>query len=372
MATSTNKRDYYEVLGVSKTASADEIKKAYRKLALKYHPDRNKGNKEAEDQFKEAAEAYAVLSDQQKRAQYDQFGHSLGGGGFQGFEGFENAFQGFGDIFGDLFEDFFGGSSRRGQGRGGIRGADLEYSVEIDLEDVMTGKEISIEFPRAETCDICQGSGAEPGSHPTICSDCGGHGEVRISQGFFTMRRTCPRCHGEGKQISKPCKHCHGSGRVKKTRKLNVKIPAGIEDGSQLKITGEGEAGEHGGHRGNLYLHVTVRRHSFFERAGSDLLIEAKIGIDQAALGSQIEIPTLDGKILLKIQAGTQPGKVFRIKGKGVPDLRGRGTGDELVRVNVDIPEHLNSNEKKLLEDFAKLRDHAGAKPVFSRWHIER
>src|SRR3989338_3296849 len=235
MATSTNKRDYYEVLGVSKTAASDEIKKAYRKLALKHHPDRNKGNKEAEERFKEAAEAYAILSDPQKRSQYDQFGHSLGGSGFQGFEGFEGAFQGFGDIFGDLFEDFFGTSAHRaGRSRGGIRGADLEYSVEISLEEVARGKEATVEFLRAEHCDSCRGSGAEPGSQPTICPDCGGHGEVRISQGFFTMRRTCPRCRGEGKQITNPCPHCRGAGRVKKTRKLSVKIPAGIEDGSPL------------------------------------------------------------------------------------------------------------------------------------------
>lgn len=368
MAASTHKRDYYEVLGVSKTASQDEIKKAYRKLALKYHPDRNKGNQETENHFKEAAEAYAILSDPQKRSQYDQFGHSLGGSGFQGFEGFEGAFQGFGDVFGDLFEDLFGGS-RRGGSRSGIRGSDLEYSAEINLEDVVRGKEITVEFPRLETCETCTGSGAEPGSHPTICSDCGGHGEVRISQGFFTMRRTCPKCRGEGKQISKPCKSCHGIGRLRKNRKLSIKIPAGIEDGSQLKISGEGEAGERGGSRGNLYVHVTVKRHAIFERVGSDLLIEAKIGIHQAALGSEIEAPTLDGKVILKIPSGTQPGKVFRIKGKGLPDLRGHGTGDELVRINVDIPERLNSNEKKLLEEFAKLRD---GKAIFSRWHIER
>ncbi len=370
MASSTNKRDYYEVLGISKTASSEEIKKAYRKLALKYHPDRNKGNKETEDHFKEAAEAYAVLSDPQKRSQYDQFGHSLGGGGFQGFEGFEGAFQGFGDIFGDLFEDFFG--TRRGGSRSGIRGADLEYSAEINLEDVVHGKEISVEFPRAETCDICHGSGAEPGSQSTVCSDCGGHGEIRVSQGFFTMRRTCPKCRGEGKQISKPCKSCHGNGRVRKNRKLSIKIPAGIDDGSQLKITGEGEAGERGGNRGNLYVHVSVKRHPIFERVGTDLLIEAKIGIHQAALGSQIEVPTLDGKVVLKIPPATQPGKVFRIKGKGVPDLRSHGIGDELVRINVDIPERLNSSERKLLEEFAKQRDGSGSKPIFTRWHIER
>ena len=358
MAAGTKKRDYYEVLGVSKTASEEEIKKAYRKLALKYHPDRNKGNKEAEEHFKEAAEAYAILSDREKRAQYDQFGHSLGGGGFQGFEGFEGAFQGFGDIFGDLFEDFFGGTSRRGGGaRSGFRGADLEYSVEISLEEAATGKEIAVEFPRHERCDDCQGSGAAAGSRPTICPDCGGHGEVRVSQGFFTLRRTCPRCRGEGKQITNPCPHCRGAGRVKKTRKLSVKIPAGIEDGSQLKVSGEGEAGERGGARGNLYVYISVKRHPIFERMGKDIIVDAKIGIHQATLGTQIEVPTLDGKVRLKIPSGTQPGKVFRLKGKGMPDLHGYGTGDELVRVNVEIPEHLSSQEKKLLEEFGKLRD---------------
>ena len=369
MATGTNKRDYYEVLGVSRTASAEEIKKAYRKLALKHHPDRNKGNKEAEERFKEAAEAYAILSDPDKRAQYDQFGHSLGGSGFQGFEGFEGAFQGFGDIFGDLFEDFFGHRSRRGASRGGLRGADVEYSVEISLEDVVHGKEVAIEFPRLERCDDCQGSGAEPGSQPTVCSECGGQGEVRMTQGFFTLRRTCPRCQGEGRQISKPCHHCRGTGQTRKTRKLSVKIPAGIEDGSQLKISGEGEAGARGGSRGNLYLYVTIKPHSLFERAGRDLLIEAKIGIHQAALGTQIEVPTLDGKVRLKVPAGTQPGKVFRLKGKGVPDLHSYGTGDELVRINVDIPEHLSAEERKLLEDFGKSRDGSGDhKDSFSRW----
>ena len=371
MASST-KRDYYEILGVSKSASADEIKKSYRKLALEHHPDRNKGNKQAEDKFKEAAEAYAVLSDPQKRAQYDQFGHSLGGGGFQGFEGFEGSFQGFGDIFGDLFEDFFGGSRRSGRS-GGSRGTDLEYTVEINLEDVVTGKEVTFEFPRAETCEHCHGNGSEPGHQPTICSDCGGHGEVRVSQGFFSMRRVCPKCRGAGKQITKPCKTCRAAGRVKKNRKLSIKIPAGIENGSQLKINGEGEAGEHGGSRGNLYLHVGVKRHAIFERAVSDLLVEAKIGIHQATLGSEIEVPTLNGNVSLKIPAGTQAGKVFRIRGKGVPDLRTGGMGDELVRINIDIPERLSNAEKKLLEEFAKQREGSGhSEPIFSRWHIER
>ena len=370
MAQGTNKRDYYEVLGVPKTASADEIKKAYRRLALKYHPDRNKGSKEAEERFKEAAEAYAILSDAQKRTQYDQFGHSLGGSGFQGFEGFEGAFQGFGDVFGDLFEDFFGGGgARRGSARSqrGIRGADLEYAVQISLEEAARGKEATVEFPRAERCETCGGTGAEPGTERTICSECGGQGEVRFSQGFFSMRRTCSRCHGEGKQITKPCRACRGGGRVKKTRKLNVKIPPGVEDGSQLKISGEGEAGERGGPNGNLYVYVNVKQHPIFERAGNDILIEAKIGFHQAALGTQIEVPTLDGKVRLKIPAGTQPGKVFRLKGKGISDLRGYGVGDELVRIHVEIPERLSNEERRLLEEYAKLRD-SSTQSFFTRW----
>lgn len=375
MAGSTPKRDYYEVLGVPKTASADEIKKAYRKLALKYHPDRNKSDKTAEDKFKEAAEAYAILSDQQKRAQYDQFGHSLGGQGFQGFEGFEGSFEGFGDVFGDLFESFFGGgrrsSSRRGGGRKrGVRGSDLEYSIELTLEEAARGKEIVIEFNRAEECHTCGGSGAEPGSQKTVCSVCEGYGEVRVSQGFFQLRQTCPQCHGTGEQISKYCHECHGSGRVKARRKLSPKIPAGIDDGAHLRLSGEGEAGSHGGDRGDLYLLIHVKPHPVFERSGNDLLVEAKIEMQDAALGTEIEVPTLDGKAQLKVPAGTQPGKVLRLKGKGIPDLHGHGIGDELVRLNIVIPENLSSEEKKVLQDFNQLRAQSAArgKGIFGRW----
>ncbi len=371
MATGTNKRDYYEVLGISRGASQDEVKKAYRKLALKHHPDRNKGDKGAEEKFKEAAEAYAVLSDSDKRAQYDQFGHSLGGAGFQGFEGFEDAFRGFGDIFGDIFEDFFGASTGRHAGRrsAGLRGADLEHLVEISLEEAAKGKETVVEFPRADACETCGGSGAEPGSKKSTCPDCHGTGEVRISQGFFTLRRTCQRCLGEGEQIGKPCQNCRGRGRVKKTRKLNLKVPAGVDDGAVLKVTGEGDAGERGGHRGDLYIQIRVSPHSIFERSGNDLLLEAKVSMHQAALGTEIDVPTLDGKIRLKIPAGTQPGRIFRLKAKGFPDLRGYTVGDELVRISVEIPDNLSGAEKKLLEEFGKLREQGNPlRNFFSRW----
>ena len=259
-----SKRDYYEVLGVTRDAQADQIKKSYRKLAMQYHPDRNPGDEKAAEKFKEAAEAYAVLSDQEKRSLYDQFGHNLGGRGFQGFEGFEDNFRGFGDIFGDLFEDFFGGSSRSGSRV--KKGSSLEMAVEIELQDVISGKEVEVEIPRRETCNDCEGSGAAPGAKKTVCSQCGGHGEVRMTQGFFSIRRTCPKCNGQGEKVDKPCPRCHGEGRVQKVRKLSVKIPAGIESQSRLKLSGEGEAGEKGGPRGDLYVHVMVKQHPIFER----------------------------------------------------------------------------------------------------------
>ena len=367
----TTKRDYYEVLGVSRSATDDDIKKSYRKLALKYHPDRNPGDKAAEEKFKEAAEAYAVLSDQSKRAQYDQFGHSLGGQGFQGFQGFEGAFEGFGDVFGDLFEDFFGGGSSRGRSGGGRRarrGSDLEYHLIINFEDAAFGKETAIEIPRMETCGHCSGGGAEPGSKRTTCSECRGTGEIRITQGFFAIRQACPRCRGEGERIEKPCRECRGSGRTERTRKLNIKIPAGIESGSRLKVSGEGEAGERGGPRGNLYVLIEIRPHAVFERNGNDILCETKISMAQAALGTEIEAPTLDGKVKLKIPAGTQPGKILRVRGKGFPDLRGSGHGDELVRIVVEIPERLSDQEKRLLEEFSKSRGESPKKNIFSRW----
>ena len=367
---STQKRDYYEILGVTKSSSADDIKKAYRKLALKYHPDRNPGDKQAEEKFKEAAEAYAVLSDAEKRAQYDQFGHSLGGSGFQGFHGAASSFEGFGDVFGDLFEDFFGGGSSRGRGGSrSRRGSDLEYQLDIAFEDAAFGKEVQIEVPRLESCGHCGGSGAEPGSKKTTCQECRGAGEIRMSQGFFSFRQTCPRCRGEGEKIEKYCRECQGNGRVERTRKIDLKIPAGIETGNRLKISGEGEGGQLGGDRGNLYVLIRVRPHSIFERDGNDVLCEAEIDMVEATLGTKIEAPTLYGNVQLKVPAGTQPGTILRIKDKGFPSLRGGGKGDQLVRISVRIPEKLSDQERRLLEELQKLKgSHSSKKDFFTKW----
>lgn len=351
-----SKRDYYEVLGVSRSANAEDIKKNYRKLALQYHPDRNPGDHAAEEKFKEAAEAYAVLSDADKRARYDQFGHSLGGGGFSGFENFQDAFGGFSDIFGDLFEDFFGGGGGRRKGRG-RRGADLEKTVELELAEVLTGKAFDLEIPRQETCAECQGSGAEKGSKRKVCSDCGGRGEVRISQGFFTLRQTCPRCHGEGESIEKHCPACRGEGRVQKTRKLQVKIPAGIEHGSRLRVTGEGEAGQAGATRGDLYIHILIKEHKIFERQGQHIYCEVLIPYTVAVLGGEVEVPTLTGKTNLKISAGTPAGKILKIKEEGVPVYgAAERRGDEYVKVGIEIPTKLSKTEKELLEKLAEER----------------
>lgn len=364
------KRDYYEVLGVSRDASLEEIKKAYRKLALKYHPDRNPGNKEAEEKFKEAAEAYAVLSDAEKRAQYDQFGHSLGGSGFPGFQGFEDAFRGFGDIFGDLFDDFFGTVTRTRAGA--RRGSDLEVSIEITLEEAAKGKEVSLEVPRRETCGSCDGTGAARGTRKTVCPECRGTGEIRITQGFFSLRRTCPRCLGEGERIDKPCPDCHGRGRVERRRKLNVKVPPGIDTDARLKITGEGEAGEKGGSRGNLYVHVVVKPHPILERQGNDLYCEMLIPFSVAVLGGEVPVPTLDGRVKLRIPPGTPSSKIFRLREKGMPFLDGNGQGDQLVRVEIEVPTRITEKERSFLQEWARERkDSAGTpkkKGLFGRF----
>ncbi len=360
------KRDYYEVLSVTRTADSDTIKKSYRKLALQFHPDRNPNDKAAEEKFKEAAEAYAVLSDADKRARYDQFGHSLGGQGFSGFEGFEDAFGGFNDIFGDLFEGFFGGEGGRRRGRG-QRGADLEYTVELELAEVLTGKTFDLEIPRKESCGECQGTGAEKGSRKKTCSDCGGRGEVRVSQGFFTLRRTCPRCHGEGESIEKPCQACHGEGRVRKTRKLQVKIPPGIEHGSRLRVTGEGEAGQGGASRGDLYIPVLIKKNRTFERQGQDIYCEVLIPYTVAVLGGEVEVPTLTGKTALDIPGGTPAGKVLKIKGEGVPAFGvAERRGDQYVKVDIEIPSKLSKTERELLEKLAAERkEKVGVKKGF-------
>lgn len=360
-----SKRDYYEVLGVSKTATQDELKKAYRKLARKYHPDLNKDNPEAAEKFKECNEAYSVLSDEQKRAQYDQFGPEAfenggmgggpGAGGFGGFGGFG------GSGMEDIFDMFFGGQGRGGRSNnaGPQRGADLRYDMEITFEEAAFGVEKEISLKRAERCEHCHGEGAEPGSKVETCPECHGSGYVRFTQntmfGQMVNERPCSRCHGDGKIISNPCKECGGSGTVKKTKKLKVKIPAGVDNGSRLRVGGEGEAGLKGGPSGDLYVYLYVKPHKFFERDGTTVLCEVPINIVQATLGAEIKVPTLDGQVTMKVPEGTQPGKVMRLKGKGIPSLRGGGRGDQLVRMKVVVPTKLTDKQKDALQKFADI-----------------
>ena len=361
-----SKRDYYEVLGVSKTATQDELKKAYRKLARKYHPDLNKDNEEAAEKFKECNEAYSVLSDDQKRAQYDQFGHAAfenggmgGGGGFGGAGGF-GGFGGSG--MEDIFDMFFGGQGGRGGNRaksGSQRGADLRFDLEISFEEAAFGLEKEINLYRDETCDHCHGEGAEPGSKVESCPECNGTGYVRFTQntmfGQMVNERPCSRCKGEGKIISEPCKECRGKGTVKRNKKLKVKIPAGVDNGSRLRVSGEGEAGAKGGPSGDLYVYLYVKPHKFFERDGTTVLCEVPINIVQATLGADIKVPTLDGQVTMKVPEGTQPGKVLRLKGKGIPSLRGGGRGDQLVRIKVVVPTKLSDKQKDALRKFADI-----------------
>jgi molecular chaperone DnaJ len=355
-------RSYYDILGVAKGASADEIKSAYRKLEIKYHPDKNKGNKEAEEKFKEATEAYEILRDPQKKSAYDQFGKAgVNAGAGYGQGGFgQGAYTDFSDIFGnfeDIFEGFFGGggggrTSRRG---GPQRGSDIRYNLEIGLEDAALGKEVKIDIPRNETCGDCNGSGAQKGSSSSTCPDCGGNGQVRRTQGFFSVTTTCPRCNGKGKIIATPCKTCRGDGLVEKRRTINIKIPAGVENGSRLKVTGEGESGPSGGPKGDLYVVTHVKKHPSFERNGSDLIVVKTISLAMACLGGEIEVPTIDGKtIALKIPEGTESGQAFRMKGLGIPYLGAYGKGDQHVIVKIEIPKKLNKKQRELLEEFAK------------------
>ncbi|MEJ8554310.1 molecular chaperone DnaJ [Tepidibacter sp. Z1-5] len=352
-----SKRDYYEVLGVEKGASDQELKKAYRKLAMKYHPDRNPDNKEAEDKFKEANEAYEVLSDAQKRQNYDQFGHAGANGGQGGFDFNGSGFGGFEDIFGDMFGDIFGGGRSRRR-NGPERGSDIRYRMSISFEDAAFGIEKEISINRSENCDECSGTGAKPGTSKKTCPTCGGSGEVKQAQRtpFGTMMnvRPCNDCSGSGSIIETPCSKCGGKGDITKKKQINIKIPAGIDDGSAIRLSGEGELGLRGGPRGDLYVVIDVLPHKLFERDGNDVYCEMPITFAQAALGDEVEVPTLDGKVKYKIPEGTQTGTVFRLREKGIPRLRSKTRGDQYVKVVVEVPKRLSEKQKDLLKQFAK------------------
>jgi molecular chaperone DnaJ len=353
-----NKRDYYEVLGLSREASDQEIKSAYRKMALKYHPDKNPGNKEAEEMFKEAAEAYSVLGDRDKRATYDRFGHSgISGYGQEGFGGFNpDLFADFSDVLGSFFfGDFFGGSSRRRR-TGPVRGADLQYRLEITLEEAIKGTEKEITIPRMDSCEQCHGSGSNSGTGKTTCPTCNGYGQVRYSQGFVTIARTCSQCSGTGQILKDPCRNCGGSGRTEKHRSLQVKVPPGVDTGNRLKLKGEGEAGMRGGLTGDLYVLIEVKEHAVFKRRGFDLFCEKEVSMIQASLGDMLTIATPDGEEKVRLLEGSQPGAVLTLRGKGVPYVNSYGRGDLHIMINVKIPTHLSAQEKKLLRDLAKLR----------------
>ncbi len=352
------KRDYYEVLGVNKNASADQIKSAYRKLAVKFHPDKNKGDKGAEEKFKEASEAYHVLSNSERKQNYDNFGHAAfenGGGGRGGFGNFD-----FSNHFSDIFEDFFGegfGGGRRSR-RSNNRGSDLRYDLSISLEEAFSGKKQDIKFSTSEKCDTCSGSGSKPGHQAGACSMCGGHGQVRSSQGFFTVQQTCPQCAGAGEEITHPCSSCNGQGKKQSSKRLSVTIPKGVDDGTRIRLSGKGEAGSRGGSSGDLYLFINVNSHDLFKRSDENLFFECPVSIADAALGTSIEIPTIDGgKAKIKIPAGTQSGKQFRLRGKGMPYMRGNDFGDLYVQVNTEVPISLNKEQKELLEKFREIEN---------------
>lgn len=348
----TQKRDYYEILGVNRQASDGEIKSAYRKLAMKYHPDRNPGNKAAEDMFKEAAEAYEVLRDPQKRQMYDQFGHQgLEGSGFSGFGGFDDIFSSFGDIF----EDFFGFSSKRRPRSRARRGTDLRYDLRLSFMEAAFGVEKQLHVEKKAPCSECQGSGCEPGTRPEPCPHCGGSGQLSRTQGFFTVRTTCPHCEGSGQTASNPCHHCGGAGRMQIQKKVSVKIPAGVDNGSRLRLTGEGEAGNQGGPSGDLYVFIQVLPHEFFERDGTDVICQIPITFIQASLGTTVEVPTLQGEKELEIPKGTQPGELFRFHGEGIPSLRTGHRGDQIIQVQIKTPTGLSKRQEELLREFEKI-----------------
>jgi molecular chaperone DnaJ len=365
------KRDYYETLGVAKNASDEELKKAYRKLAMKYHPDRNPDSKEAEEKFKQAKEAYEVLSDEQKRGAYDRFGHAgvdpnagMAGGGGMGGAGFADAF---GDIFGEIFG---GGGGRRGGGAQVYRGADLKYTLDISLEQAANGFDTEIRVPSWESCDVCHGSGAKPGTHPKTCHTCDGSGAVRMQQGFFSVQQTCPTCHGSGKEITDPCIACDGVGRIRKNKTLQVKIPAGIDDGMRIRSAGNGEPGVNGGPPGDLYVEIHLKPHGIFQRDGDDLHCELTIPFTTAALGGELEVPTLSGRGAITIPDGTQTGKTFRLRGKGIRGLRASYPGDLYCHISVETPVRLTEEQKKILRQFEQSLKQGGEKhsPKSESW----
>jgi len=356
------KEDYYETLGVAKGCSEGDLKKSYRRMAMKFHPDRNPDNKEAEVKFKEVKEAYEILSDPQKRSAYDQFGHA-GVDGSQGGFGGGGGGAGFGG-FGDIFEDIFGGArgGSRGGGSSAYRGSDLQYNLELTLEEAVFGTNVDIRVPSKQHCDTCDGTGAKPGSSPETCGTCGGQGKVRIQQGFFSVEQTCPHCHSKGTIISDPCDDCHGEGRVEKKKTLEVTIPEGVDSGDRIRLSGEGEAGINGGPAGDLYVQMHLKEHDIFTRDENDLHCEMPIPFTQAALGGTLTIPTLSGEVNLKIPAETQSGKVFRLRGKGVKSVRSSVKGDLLCKINVETPINLTSKQKKLLEQFQAALEKGGEK----------
>jgi molecular chaperone DnaJ len=348
----TIKRDYYEILGVDRNADENEIKANYRKVALKFHPDRNSGNKEAEERFKEAAEAYEVLRDTEKRAIYDRYGHEgLRGTGFSGFRGFDDIFSSFGDIF----EDFFGFGSGRRSRTAARRGADLRYDLTISFMDAAFGVETEIDVDKLQNCRACEATGCEPGTYPEDCRFCGGSGQLARTQGFFSIRTTCQQCRGGGRTIPHPCKECGGTGQVERQKKVSIKIPAGVDEGSRLRLTAEGEMGTRGGPPGDLYIFIHVEAHEFFKRNNTDVICQIPISFVDASLGADVSVPTLNGEKTLHIPKGTQPGEVFRFRREGIPSLGGRGKGDQIIQVIVKTPTGLNKKQETLLREFAKL-----------------